>query len=101
MSNFPPITNAAHILLIVMDQAEREKRFEDAELVGERNEWWVGNRRTSWRTVKQLLERCLIRSTGGNLGDSCERYEINEHGRAALLDKTYVPPELVAALNAE
>ena len=54
----------------------------DPAIVCEGLECWIDDRRTSWRTVRQLLQAVLISDT--SWGDACRRYELNESGRRYL-----------------
>lgn len=75
----------------------------DCDLVRERGEVWIGDERTSTTVLKRLVQLCLVGlSNHGDLrsvGRGLERYDINEEGRATLLDPEYVPRIVVALKN--
>ncbi len=64
-----------------LDQAEREDRLEDAEIVCDGIECWLGLRRVSYRTVKSLLR--LTALSFSDLGGG-QHYTLNETGRELL-----------------
>lgn len=63
----------------------------EGDVVGENGQWWCGNERASWSTVRKLLTLCLIGEDGENHAEGFERYVLNEEGRRILADPTYVP----------
>ncbi len=84
---------AAQLVLARMLEAEQAERLDDAELVCEGRQCWVGLERTSRAVVTELLREALIRDTGES-GKGVERYTLNEDGRRAALDPRYKVPEL-------
>ena len=75
-------------LLERLYEAEREERYEDAEIVCDGRECWIGLEKTSRQIVYQLLRLCVI----GDVSDGgTERYTLNEEGRKVVNDPTYVP----------
>lgn len=82
----------AQRVLVRMVQAEAAEEYEDAELVCEGAQAWVGLYRTSPAVVLELLQSCLI--SGAVTGAGVQRYTLNEDGRKAAEDPTYRPPEL-------
>lgn len=82
-----------------MLEAEEAEDFDEAEIVCEGRECWLGLGKISRKTVYQLLQLCLI-SDSGEKGKGVERYVLNEEGRAMARDPLYVP-KIVAILAAE
>lgn len=74
-----------------LDQAEREERYEDAEIVCDGIECWLGERRVSYRTVNSLL-RLMALSYSGLGGAS--HYTLNGTGRELRKN-----PELVQGIK--
>jgi hypothetical protein len=97
----PLLSRGAQNILIKMVEAHDAGDFEGAELVCEGRDCYVGLYRTSPRIVFELLRSCLIHS------DSSERsgmstlyvYTLNEDGRKAALDPTWVNPAITKALK--
>lgn len=52
--------------------------------------WWIGTEKIAGSICYRLLRLCLI-SRAQDSRDGYERFTINEDGRAALNDTTYVP----------
>lgn len=92
------ISHGAQTILKKMLMAEQDEEFEDAELVCEGQECYVGYWRTTRAIVNELLMTCLVRATSEMDGRGVERYELNEDGRKAALDRSWVNPDLVKAL---
>lgn len=88
-----PISRAAQAVLQRMIEAHDKDDFENAELVCDGGECWVGYRRTSRAIVNELLRAVLIRDVGEQ-GKRMERYSINEDSRKAAVDPTWRPPEM-------
>lgn len=84
---------AALRVLRLMLEAELAEQFEEAELVCDGAQCWVGLERTSRTIVSELLRRALIRDCGES-GKGIERYTLNEDGRRAAVDPAYQVPEL-------
>jgi hypothetical protein len=53
--------------------------------------WWFGEERVSARIGWNLLRKCLIRTVYENNTHDYHLYVINEEGRQAVRDPTYVP----------
>ncbi len=87
------LSAAAQRVLARMLEAEQAEQFEDAELVCEGRQCWVGLEQTSRAVVNELLREVLIRDIGEG-GKGAERYTLNEDGRLAAADPTYKVPEL-------
>ncbi len=87
------LTQAAHRALQEMVDAEAADDLDAAEIVREGRTAYLGDRRISSATVNQLLRWCLIRD--GSYSREVERYTLNEDGRKAAADPSYVPPELL------
>jgi len=84
----PLMTKRALEVLQAMAKAEAENNLEDAEIVQEGGQCWVGLERISPRTVERLLQLCLLRHEGSG---GCDRYTLNEEGRRMAADPNYVP----------
>ena len=72
-----------------MAKAAQDDELEDAEIVCERGECWLGYRRISKATVNRMLRLCLLRD--GSDVKGCERYTLNSEGMALAADAGYVP----------
>lgn len=83
------MTKAALQCVEEMALAEESLRYEDAEIVCEGLECWLGQRRVARRTL-QVLIRLVLVSRQSNEGE-CERYALNEDGRAMAADENYEP----------
>lgn len=83
-----------HEVLEDMHKAEQKKRFEDAEVVCDGLECWVGLRRISRRTVDGLLRLTAI---SPEKFDKSSVYVLNDTGRA-LLKRPDLATELRLAL---
>lgn len=83
---------AAQQALQRMVAAEDGEDFEDAELVQEGLQAWIGCWRTSPSVVLELLRACLLRDVGEDKG--VHRYMVNEDGRKAAFDPYWRPPEM-------
>lgn len=72
------ITPTVVSVLQEMARAERAEEWEDAEIVQDGGQVWLGLRRLSVQTVNRLLVLVLVRHTkeGG-----CDHYTLNEDGR--------------------
>jgi len=88
-----PLGTGARRVLRLMLEAELAEQFEEAELVCDGAQCWVGLERTSRTIVSELLRRALIRDCGES-GKGIERYTLNEDGRRAAVDPKYEVPEL-------
>lgn len=84
---------AAQRVLARMLKAEQVEQFDDAELVCDGRQCWVGLEQTSRAVVNELLREALIRDTS-DVGKGAERYTLNEDGRRAAVDPGYKVPEL-------
>lgn len=87
------LSAGAQRVLTEMLKAEQAERFDDAELVCEANQCWIGLEQTSRAVVNELLREVLIRDQGEG-GKGVERYTLNDDGRRAALDPSYTVPEL-------
>lgn len=76
------LTPGMRRVLELMARAEDEGRHEEAELVCEGIECWVGLARTNRAVVRLLLRSLLVRDVSDTGG--IERYAVNDTGRAAL-----------------
>lgn len=92
------ISHKAHEILCEMLDAENCDDLLGAEIAREGRQAWIGDRRCSSRAVTELLRWCLIRDCSCG---SVERYMLNEDGRRAVKDRTYVPPELIGKKREE
>ena len=93
------LSKAAKQILIDMLDAETRDDLEDAEIVCEGRECWLGLRRVSKACVNELLRLCLLHDDSEQ-GKGVERYTLNSEGRAIVLDEKYTPL-IVRALNGE
>ena len=84
---------AAQRVLKRMLEAELAEQFEEAELVCDGAQCWIGLDRTSRTIVNELLRLALVRDEGES-GKGIERYTLNEDGRRAAVDPTHQVPEL-------
>ncbi len=84
---------AAQRVLKRMLETELAEQFEEAELVCDGAQCWIGLDRTSRTIVNELLRLALVRDEGES-GKGIERYTLNEDGRRAAVDPTYRVPEL-------
>lgn len=75
---FVGLTPAMLQVLQDLDQAEREERYEDAEIVCSGIECWLGDRHVSCRTVKSLLK--LMALSFDDMGGA-NHYTLNDTGR--------------------
>lgn len=66
---------------------------EEAKLVCDGAQCWIGLDHTSRTIVNELLRLALIRDEGES-GKGIERYTLNEDWRRAAVDPTYQVPEL-------
>lgn len=94
------MTPTCRMVLKQMLKAHEAEDWENAEIVQDGGEVWIGDQRISTRTVDRLLCMLLLRheSSGG-----CDHYTLNEEGRKVAADPTYTPPsieELQAAAQA-
>jgi hypothetical protein len=94
------ISFKAQNVLKKMVAAEDAEAFEDAELVMEGRTAYLGYWRVPAGIVDELLRAVLIRASSDNDGRGLERYTVNEDGRKTAVDRSYVNPALVAALQA-
>lgn len=84
------MTKAALRTLREMVAAENDGFYEDAEIVCDGVECWVGARRIARATVNVLLRLCLVADQSeGNGG--VEHYGLNDEGRALAANPDYVP----------
>jgi hypothetical protein len=79
------------------DNADQE-RYEDAEIVCDGLECWLGQRRIARMTVNKLQQLTSISDVSDQNGGT-QRFTINETGRNILKDESQVP-ELFKALRA-
>ena len=77
-----------------MRLTDAQRRYEDAELVGEGRSFWLAYRRVSRSTVNQLLRLVAISDCSDAGGAALERYKINEVGRAIVRR-----PEIIAEIE--
>jgi hypothetical protein len=94
----PVISRGAQNILKKMLMAEQDEEYEVAELVCEGNMVYVGYWRTTRAIANELLMSCLVRATSEMDGRGLERYELNEDGRKAAIDPTWINPDLAKAL---
>ena len=86
---------AQEVLRYMLDE-ENRGNFEDAEIVCDGRSCFVGIEDpdpVSKATVNELL-RCVLIRTASEPG-AMERYGLNEDGRKAALDPTWLPPEML------
>ena len=88
------ISYNAQEILKKMVAADADEDYEDAELVCEGRECWLGHWRIRRAAVNELLLNCLISDRGEEKG--IERFAINEDGRKAAIDRSYVNQALAA-----
>lgn len=88
------LTPAMHLALTELDKAECEERFDDAEIVCDGIECWLGYRRVSYRTVKALLKLMALSfdESGG-----AQHYTLNDTGRA-IQGRPALAKEIYAAV---
>ena len=75
-------TNGMRRALREMAVAESEDRFEDAEIVCDGGECWLGERQVARRTVRGLLNLLAIKEDG--YGGGAEHFCLQDIGRALL-----------------
>lgn len=68
--------------------AEREDRHDDAEIVAEGLDCWIGMRRTNHATLRYLLQHMMLSEIGPR--DRLRRYRLNSLGRLAARDASVV-----------
>ena len=93
------ISRAAMQVLTRMKQAEDADELDDAEIVCEGRDCYVGLDSISKATVNELLRVVLIHDDSDQ-GGKVERYSLNEEGRATVKNPNYIPkivPLLAAA----
>lgn len=79
-----------------MQVAEAEECFEDAEIVCEGIQCWLGDRQVSYRTVQALLRLLLVSESGDR---QVHRYTLNDCGRG-VLRRPALAEEIAHALRA-
>jgi hypothetical protein len=84
----PMMTPRCLEVLRSMLKAHEAQDWDNAEIVQDGDQCWLGDERISPRTVNRLLQLCLIRheAMGG-----CDHYTINEEGRRMVADPNYTP----------
>lgn len=92
------ITVKAQAVLQRMLAAEALDDYENAELVCEGKQVYVGSYKVPYATFMELLYYTLIRQES-EMGSVMERYTLNEDGRKACDDRTYINPALKDKLN--
>lgn len=92
------ISHGAQNILKKMVMAEEDNEPENAELVCEGQTCYVGYWRTTRAITNELLMACLVRATSEMDGRGLERYELNEDGRKASRDPSWINPDLAKAL---
>lgn len=88
------VSGAAHKALQEMVRAEKADELEDACILCERLECWLGPRRTSWQTVYKLLRLGAVSMESA--GKGTHYFNLNETGRRLEADPTW-EPGIVAA----
>lgn len=91
------LTERAHEILQQMHSAEAQEDWENAEIVCDGIECWLGLTRVSRRTVTCLLRHVAV-SMASEPG-SAERYTLSGTGRRILVDPS-VADRVVAAMLA-
>lgn len=89
------LTPAMKRLLVAMRTAEEANDLEDAEIVCDGIECWLGDVRTSRATVNRLL--CLTLVSESSWGGGTDVFTINDAGRA-VLKRPELADELATAL---
>jgi hypothetical protein len=92
------ISRGAQNILKKMLMAEQDEEYENAELVCEGNEVYVGYWRTTRAIANELLMACLVRARSEMDGRGIERYELTADGRKAAVDPSWINPDLAKAL---
>ena len=65
----------------------------ETDLVWEKGAgWWIGFHRTHGKTALALVRLCLVNEDSIARDGTYCRYDINEHGEAAIKDPDFVPP---------
>ncbi len=93
LNSLSHLSAAAQRVLARMLEAEQAEQFDDAELVCDGRQCWIGLEQTARAVVNELLREVLIRDTSDG-GKGAERYTLNEDGRRAAADPSYKAPEL-------
>jgi len=75
------LSPAAKRVLGMMLAAEEADRYEDAEIIRDGREVWVGEHRTNNRVLNDLLAGVLVHAEEP-MGAKIERFTLNEDGRA-------------------
>jgi len=86
-------------VLLRLQEAEDADNLDDAEIVCEGRDCYIGLTSISKATVNQLLRLVLIRDDS-DWGGGMERYSLNEEGRAMVKDPNYIP-KIVPILAAQ
>lgn len=88
-------TPAVLFNLRLMLEAHEAEDWENAELVCDGAECWIGDHRTSRPTLAKMLRLGILRADAFNktgLGSGhAERFTLNEEGIALARDPNYVP----------
>lgn len=77
--------------------ATDQERYEDAEIVCDGLQCWLGMRRVAWMTVNKLQQFVAISDVSDENGGA-RRFTINETGREILKDESVIY-ELMKALR--
>lgn len=85
------VTKRQWQVLRTMQEQEAAENYEDAEIVCDKGQCWLGDERISARTVNELL--LWIAITEHDEGKGVRRYTISGTGKAALDD--HAVPERV------
>ena len=83
------MTKAAMRCVKEMAEAESREDWDDAEIVREDGEIWLGYRRVHHRTLTLMLQLCLLHDSSNQNG--VERYTLNEDGRSMAKNPDYEP----------
>lgn len=72
----------ARSVLLAMLTAEDADELEDAEVLIDGGQAYVGQRRTNASTVFRLEQACVLRADSHNRDSQARRYSLNEEGRS-------------------